>query len=695
VSAVNYASHGDVAVLTVNNPPVNALSHSVRVGLMEGLQTALADVAVKAIVVIGGGTTYIAGADIKEFGKPIQPPRLLDIQDAMEASTKPIVSAIHGTALGGGLEVALTCHYRVAVPSAKVGLPEVKLGLLPGAGGTQRLPRLVGVQKALELITSGDHIEADKACELGVIDEVVSGDLLQGAIEFARKVVSENRPLRTVKAMTDKISGVDPQVFDEFRRSREKKFRGLFAPWKIIECIEAACYKPVDEAFQFERDGFQECHDSPQRAALIHLFFAERAARKIPDVPADTKPLPIRKAAIIGAGTMGGGIAMCFANAGIPVKLIDISEEAVAAGIKRVTGNYATSVSRGSISQAQMDQRLALVEGVASYDAVADVDIVIEAVFEKMELKKEIFAKLDAIAPPHCILGSNTSSLDIDAIASATQRPDKVIGTHFFSPANVMKLLENVRGKASSAETIATVMNLGKLINKVPVLAGNCDGFIGNRMLQYYAGRAEFLLEEGCTPEQVDGVAERFGMPMGPLAMRDLAGMDVGVLVRKERAKTLPPEERFSPIVERLVEKGWYGQKTQKGFYLYEGRKRLPNPDALKVIEEVSKELGIERREWSDEEIAAHLFHPLVNEGAKILEDKIAIRASDIDITWVNGYGFPHYLGGPMFWGEKIGLEKVLETARILGEKHGRRWKPAPLIERLVKEGKGFSSLGD
>lgn len=693
MSALNYSVHGNIAVLTVNNPPVNALSHSVRLSLDEGLKAAAADAAIQAIIIIGGGTTYIAGADIKEFGKPILSPRLLDIQNTLEASPKPVISAIHGTALGGGLEIALACHYRVAAPSAKVGLPEVKLGLLPGAGGTQRLPRLVGVAVALDMITSGDPINAEKALAYGVIGEVIAGDLLQGAIAFAQKIVAENRPLRAVKSLNEKIANIDRQIFTDFRKSHEKKFHGLFAPWKIIECIEAACFKPTDVAFQFERDGFQECHDSPQRAALIHLFFAERTARKIPDIPADVKPLPIKKAAIIGAGTMGGGIAMCFANAGIPVKLIDISGDAVSAGLKRIQGNYSTSVARGSITQAQMDQRLALIEGAATYDAVNDVDIVIEAVFENMELKQEIFAKLDAIAPTHCILGSNTSSLRIDIIAAATARPDKVIGTHFFSPANVMKLMENVRGAASSAQTIATVMELGKTINKIPVLAGNCDGFIGNRMLQYYAGRAEFLLEEGCTPAQVDAVAEKFGMPMGPLAMRDLSGMDVGILVRKERAKTLPPEERFSPIMERLVNNGWYGQKTGKGFYLYEGRNRLPNPDALQLIEQVSKDFGVQRRDWSDEEIAAHLFHPLVNEGVRILEDKIAIRASDIDITWVNGYGFPHYYGGPMFWGEKVGLDKVLATAQELGEKHGRRWKPSALLERLVKEGKGFSTL--
>jgi len=693
VASVNYQVHGEVAVLTVENPPVNALSHGVRAGLVEGLLRAGADAAVTAIVIIGGGRTYMAGADIKEFGRPIEPPRLSDIQQAMENSTKPVISAIHGSALGGGLEIALAGHWRVARADAQVGLPEVKLGLLPGAGGTQRSTRLIGPAAALELITSGNPLKAAEAQAVGLVDEVVEGDLLDGAIDFARRVVAEQRELRVVKHMRDRIAAVDPQLFADFRKKIEKKARGLLAPWKIIECIEAACYKPVDEAFQFEKDSFQLCHDSPQRQALVHLFFAERAARKIPDMPADTQPLPIRRVAVIGAGTMGGGIAMCFANAGIPVKLIDISSDALAAGLKRIENTYATSLARGSTSPEKMQRALALIEGASHYEAAADVDLVVEAVFENMALKKEIFAKLDRITPPHCILGSNTSSLNIDEIADATGRPDKVIGTHFFSPANVMKLLENVRGRRSSAQTIATVMELGKTINKIPVLAGNCDGFIGNRMLQYYAGRAEFLLEEGCTPEQVDGVAERFGMPMGPLAMRDLSGMDVGVQVRKVRALSLPPEERFSPIVERLVNKGWYGQKTGKGFYIYEGRTRLPNPDALDVITAVSRELGIQRRSWSDEEILAHLFHPLVNEGARILEDRIAIRASDIDITWVNGYGFPHYYGGPMFWGEKIGLENVLQTAIALGEKHGRRWRPAALLERLVKEGKGFSSL--
>jgi 3-hydroxyacyl-CoA dehydrogenase len=692
MSPVDYSLETDVAVLTVNYPPVNALSHAVREGLMDGLQQALADAAVKAIVILGGGTTFIAGADITEFGtaKSTQAPRLQDVQQALEQSPKPTVAAIHGTALGGGLELAMTCHARVAVTSAKVGLPEVKLGLLPGAGGTVRLPRLVGPQAALELITSGEHASAAKGLELGILDAIVA-DLRPDAVAYARKLAQQGAPPPVI-AREDKIAGVDPGVFEAFRKSIAKKARGQVAPFKIIDCIEAACTLPAAEAIAFERAAFAELLDGDQRKALIHYFFAEREARKIPDVPASVAPLPIRKAAVIGSGLMGGGIAMVFANAGIPVTLVDVNPDALARGRGIIEKNYATSVGRGSLSQDRMDRALSLIGATTDYADLGDVDLVVEAVFEKMELKKEIFARLDQTTPRHAILGSNTSSLNIDEIASATSRPDKVIGVHFFSPANVMKLLENVRGAASSHETIATVMALGKQLGKVPVLAGNCDGFIGNRMLQYYTGEAEFMLEEGATPEQIDRVAEGFGMAMGPLAMRDMAGMDTSVLVRAARRLTLPSDERLPPIVERLVEAGRIGQKNGKGYYRYEGRTRIPDPEAVAIIEAVSKELGITRRPFTDEEVRDRLFHPLVNEGAKELEEAIALRASDIDVVWVNGYGFPAHRGGPMFWGEASGLDRVVATARMLGAKNGQRWRPSPLLERLAAAGKGFAS---
>jgi 3-hydroxyacyl-CoA dehydrogenase len=691
MSAVEYAVENEVAVLTVAYPPVNALSLAVRTGLGEGLAKALADEAVKAVVVIGGGTTFIAGADISEFGTPnsAAEPRLQTLQAQFEASPKPIVAAIHGTALGGGLELALTAHARVAVGTAKVGLPEVKLGLLPGAGGTIRLPRLTGVEVALEAVTTGRHIGAVEANKLGIVDAIVF-DLKPDAIGYARKLAAGGTPT-PVRDRNDKITNIDPKLFADFRAKSQKKWRGQIAPARIVDVIEAATTMSFDQAKAFENEQFKALMEGDQRKALIHAFFAEREARKIPDVPADTKPLPIRKVVVIGSGLMGGGIAMSFANAGIPVKLLDVNAEALDRGMAAIRKTYETSLGRGSITQAQMDERLSRIAPTGGYDDLGDVDMAIEAVFEDMELKKSIFATLDKATPPHAILGTNTSSLNIDQIASATSRPDKVIGAHFFSPANVMKLLEAVRGSQTSAETIATVMDLGKKIGKAPVLAGNCDGFIGNRMLQYYTVNAEYMLERGATPEQIDRVAEQFGMAMGPLAMRDLAGMAQAVNVRAVRKATLPADERMPELVERMVENGRIGQRSGSGFYRYEGRDRLPDPAALEIIAAEAERQGIEQRTFTDEEILARLFHPLVNEGAKELEEGIAIRASDIDVAWMNGYGFPIHTGGPMFWGEQIGLDKVLETARALGAENGQtRWGPSKLLERLVAEGKGW-----
>ena len=688
MSAVDYAVEGDVAVLTVNYPPVNALSLATRKGLWAGLDQAEADDAVKAIVILGGGSTFIAGADITEFGTEngTTPPGLHLIQERLEACPKLTIAAIHGTALGGGLELALTCSARVAVASAQLGLPEVNLGLLPGAGGTQRLPRLTGPEIALDLITTGKPINAAKALELGVVDAVVD-DLREGAITFAQQSLAEGRSFIPVGLRQEKVDGTDPKLFADWRIKTEAKARGRLAPMVIIDCIEAACTTPIKEGLAFETAGIQKLFASPQHPALKHTFFAEREARKIPDVPKEVKPLPIRKVAIIGSGTMGGGIAMVFANVGIDVKLLDIDAAALEKGLSVVRNNYEISVQRGSTRQAAMDAALSRISGTTSYDDLHDVDLVIEAVFEKMELKKQIFAQLDTVTPPHCILGTNTSSLNIDTIASATSRPEKVIGTHFFSPANVMKLMENVRGKASSAETIATVMALGKQLGKVCVLAGNCDGFIGNRMLGYYTSQSEFLMEQGASPEQIDRVAMAFGMPMGPISMRDMTGMDVGLLVRKEREKTLPEGERFSPILERIVGAGRIGMKVGKGFYRYEGREKFPDPEAIAIIEDISKELGITRRTFTDEEVRDQLFMPLVNEGAKELEEGIAIRASDIDTAWINGYGFPAHLGGPMYWGAQIGLDKIHAMALKLGAANGPRWMPGEYLTRLVERG--------
>lgn len=688
MSVIDYSVEGELAILTVNYPPVNALSYATRCGLNDALDQAEADPKVQAIIILGGGNTFIAGADITEFGtdNALKVPRLSTLQERLEACPKLTVAAIHGTALGGGLELALTCAARVAVATAQLGLPEVNLGLLPGAGGTQRLPRLTGPEIALDLITRGKLIGAAKALELGIIDAIVD-TLRDGAMEFAWMALAEGRTFLPVGRRQDKVTDINPKLFSDYRIGTTAKARGRLAPMVIIDCIEAACTMPITEGLAFEAKGIAELFANPQHAALKYAFFAEREARKIPDLTKDVAPLPIRKVAIIGSGTMGGGIAMAFANAGIDVKLIDIDSNALEKGLGVVKKNYAISVTRGSMSQAKMDAALAKILGTTSYGDLHDVDLIIEAVFEKMELKQQIFAQLDQATSAHCILGTNTSSLNIDTIAAATSRPEKVIGTHFFSPANVMKLMEVVRGKLSSDETIATVMALGKPLGKATVLAGNCDGFIGNRMLQFYTSQSEFLMEQGATPEQIDRVALAFGMPMGPVSMRDMTGMDVGLMVRLERAKTLPEGERFSPILERIVGAGRIGMKVGKGFYRYNGREKLPDPETMAIIEQVSKDLRITRRSFTDEEVRDKLFMPLVNEGAKELEDGTAIRASDIDTCWINGYGFPAHLGGPMYWGAQIGLDKIYAMALKLGAENGPRWMPGALLERLVKEG--------
>ncbi|MGR4866025.1 3-hydroxyacyl-CoA dehydrogenase NAD-binding domain-containing protein [Caulobacter sp. LARHSG274] len=694
MSAVAYRVEGDVAVLTVDAPPVNALGLAVRQGLLAGLDRAVVDDAVAAVVLICAGSTFIAGADISEFGtaKALAEPRIRTIQDLLEASSKPVVAAIHGTALGGGLEVALACHARVAVASAKLGLPEVKLGLLPGAGGTVRLPRLVGPEVALDMITSGAPIAATRALELGVIDVIVE-DLEAGAIAYAAGLATDGAPL-PVMARDERLRDVDPALFADYRLKVGKKARGQIAPFRIVDCVEAACRLPGAEALAFEAAAFAELLASDQRKGLVHYFFAEREARKIPGLPTDLAPQPIRKVAVIGAGLMGGGIAMVFANAGIAVTLVDVGQEALERGLGVIRKTYAASVARGSTPQAKADRALALIHTTTDYAELRDVDLAIEAVFENMGVKQAIFARLDAATPAHAILASNTSGLDIDAIASATLRPERVIGIHFFSPANVMKLMENVRGAQTSPEVIATVMALGRQLGKVPVLAGNCDGFIGNRMLQYYSGEAEFMLIEGATPEQVDRVAESFGMAMGPLAMRDLSALDLNTVVRAARREAFP-DERCTLIVERLVEAGRCGQKTSKGYYRYEGRTRLPDPEALAIIEAHSRELGVARRAFSDEEIRDRLFMPLVNEGAKELEEGIALRAGDIDVVWVNGYAFPAHRGGPMFWGEQMGLDKVAAMAERLAAANGERWAPGPLLRRLAETGRGWSAVGE
>jgi 3-hydroxyacyl-CoA dehydrogenase len=686
--SVDLDRRGRVAVLTVNNPPVNALSQHVRQGLHQGLAQATADPGVDAIVITCAGRTFIAGADITEFGKPPKDPALHAVLDRIENSTKPVVAAVHGTALGGGLEVTLACHYRVGVKGARFGLPEVKLGLLPGAGGTQRLPRVVGVQKALQMIVSGDPIGADEALTHGLIDQIVEGDLTAAGVAFAERVLAEKRPLKKIRDLTDKIAAVrgKPEVFAEFRKSVARQTRGFRAPENCIKAVEAAVNLPFDEGLKRERELFVELLSSPESKAQRYFFFAEREAAKIPDVPADTPAKEVRKAAVVGAGTMGGGIAMNFANAGIPVTVVEVAQDVLDRGLGIVRKNYEATASRGRLTAADVEKRMGLIRGTTDWQAIADADIVIEAVFEEMPIKKEVFAKLDAIAKPDAVLATNTSTLDVNEIAGATKRPESVIGTHFFSPANVMRLLENVRGAKSSKTTVATVMALGRRIGKVPVLVGVCYGFVGNRMLHQRGMQADKLILEGALPHQVDKVLTDFGFPMGPFAMGDLAGLDVGWRIRKGRGVK-------SPVADRICEMGRFGQKTGAGYFRYEkgNRTPIPDPDVEKIITEVSAEQGIVRRHIGDDEIRERLLYPMVNEGAKILEEKIAIRPSDIDVVWVYGYGWPVYRGGPMFWADSIGLrtlrDRMLEFKKQTGDAF---WTPAPLLDRLASEGKGF-----
>jgi 3-hydroxyacyl-CoA dehydrogenase len=694
---VRYESRGETGVITVDNPPVNALSAAVRQGLIDCLEQGLADADARALVLVGAGRTFIAGADIREFGKPPAPPGLNEVIALYEDSPKPVIAAIHGTALGGGLEVALGCHYRVAVPGARVGLPEVKLGLLPGAGGTQRLPRLVGGQKALELITSGEHIPARTAAELGIVDWIGEGDdPLAVGLEFARRVVAENLPLRRVRDLDERIrqDRSNATLFGDFRAGLARTARGLFSPFKIVDAVQAAVELPFDEGLAMERKLFMECMDSPQRAGLIHAFFAEREAQKVPGLPADAKPRAIRSVGIVGAGTMGGGIAMNFANVGIPAVLKEVEQGALDKGLGVIRRNYENTAKKGRMTAEQVEQRMGLIRGTLDYEGFRDVDLVIEAVFENMDLKKQIFRTLDEYCKPGCVLATNTSTLSIDEIASATRRPADVVGMHFFSPANVMKLLENVRGRETAPDVIATVMDIGKRIQKVSVLVGNCYGFVGNRMLHKRFGEAVALVDEGASPTQVDKALTDLGFPMGQFAMSDLAGIDVGYLVRQERRKA---GENVPHIwMDRLYELGRLGQKTGAGTYRYEegNRKPIPDPEVDRIIEEFRRERGIEPRQVSEQEMLERQMYAMINEGARILEEGIASRSSDIDVVWIYGYGFPAYRGGPMFWADQVGLDSILAAiegyhARL----GGAQWEPAPLLERLVRGGKKFGEV--
>jgi 3-hydroxyacyl-CoA dehydrogenase len=688
-TVTDLALDGDIAVITLNSPPVNALSAKVREGLYEGFKAAGADPAAKAIVLICEGRTFIAGADITEFGGAMAGPSLLDVQDMMENSPKPVVAAIHGTVLGGGLEVALCAHFRVAVPSARFGLPEVNLGLLPGAGGTQRLPRVVGPERALEMMTTGRHVPAKEALAGGLTDELVEeGKLREGALAFARKVVAEGRPLTRIRDQNEKVEAArgKPEIFADFRKANARKFRGFLAPEYNIQTIEAAVNLPFDEGLKVERKLFGELMSGSQSAAQRYSFFAERQAQKIPGVPDDTALIPIKKVGIIGAGTMGGGIAMNFANAGIPVVIVEQKQEPLDKGLGIIRKNYERTASRGGITAAQVEERCALITGSLSMeDSFGDVDLVIEAVFERMDIKKDIFTKLDAICKPGAILATNTSGLNIDEIASVTKRPESVIGLHFFSPANVMKLLEIVRADHTSNEVIATSMKLAKQIGKIAVLVGVCPGFVGNRILGQRQREAQKLVMEGAMPWDVDRVLYDFGFPMGPFAMSDLAGLDIGWVKEKSNGES---------IRDVLCEADRRGQKTGAGYYDYdENRIAKPSPFTEKVIHDFIVKSGANPRKISDDEILERSIFPMINEGLKILEEGKAIRSSDIDVVWQNGYGWPVYRGGPMWYGDQVGPAKVLAKMQEFQAKMGDQFKPAALLEKVVAEGKKFSDL--
>jgi 3-hydroxyacyl-CoA dehydrogenase len=687
-SVADLTLDGDIAVLTIDSPPVNALSADVRDGLRDGMRQAAENPAAKAIVLICAGRTFIAGADISEFGKPPKGATLSELQGAIEGSPKPVFAAIHGTALGGGLEVALFCHYRVAVPSAKLGLPEIKLGLLPGAGGTQRLPRLIGPEAALEVILSGTPFGASQAAAWGVVDALVEeGKLLEGALAFARKAIDEKLPLRRVRDLEDKIVPArgKPEIFEAIRKSYARKYRGFEAWERAIGCVRDAVELPFDQGMVNERAAFMELVQSRQSQAQRYVFFAERQVWKIADVPDDTPTLPIKKVGVIGAGTMGGGISMNFLNVGMPVTMVETEQAALDRGLSVIRRNYENTAKKGRMTAADVDTRIGLLEGTLDLTALADCDLIVEAVFENMAIKKEIFAKLDAIAKPGAILASNTSYLDINEIASVTKRADHVLGMHFFSPANVMRLLEVVRGDKTSKPVIATAMQVARKIGKVAALVGVCHGFVGNRMLEQRQREAQKLILEGAMPWDVDRVLYDFGMPMGPFAMSDLAGLDIGW----SKATT-----SSSTIREILCEHDRRGQKTGAGFYDYdENRNAKPSPLVEKIILDFAASKGINRRTVSDQEILERCTFPMINEGAKILEEGKAQRASDIDIVWINGYGWPVYRGGPMFYADTIGLDKVLAAMRGFQARMGDAFKPAALLEKLVAEGRGFRDL--
>ena len=696
---VQLTKDGDIAIITINNPPVNALSPGVPEGISDAIDKIAKDDSVKAAVLIGGGKTFVAGADIKEFGKITSGTAKRGVEfvpmlKRMEDCPKPIVMAIHGTAFGGGLELAMAGHYRVATATAQVGQPEVKLGIIPGAAGTQRLPRLAGVAKAVEMCADGNPISAREALKYGIVDRIIDGDLLQGAVVFAREVAA--KPAPKTRERNEKLGKPEENaaIFAAARDAAHKKARGMMAPLAAIEAVEAATKLSFDKGVEAENKLFVECLFSDQSKAMIHVFFGEREVAKIPDVPKETPVIPVNSVAVVGAGTMGGGIAMSFANAGIPVTLKETDQGALDKGLNTIRKNYQTSVKRGRFTPQFVEERLQLIKPTLSYDDFGKADMVIEAVFEGMALKKQVFGELDRVCKPGAILASNTSTLNIDEIAGATTRPQSVIGTHFFSPANVMRLLEIVRGKASGKDVIATCMQLAKKIGKIGVLVGNCRGFVGNRMFGPYRREAQFLAEEGASVEAVDAALYEYGMAMGPMAVGDLAGLDVGWRIRKEFKHTEKPGVRQPIAEDKLCEMGRYGQKTGAGWYKYdENRRAIPDPEVARLVSQWAAEVGIKQHPISKEEIIDRCIYALVNEGARILEEGYALRAVDIDIIYINGYGFPAYHGGPMWYADKVGLKKVYDRISEFHQQHGYWWEPAPLLKKLAEEGKKFSDF--
>ena len=689
---VRFENVDGIGVITVDNPPVNALSPGVPEGIVENVERGNADPAIKAMVLIGAGRSFIAGADIRQFGTRRPPPVPgKRTHEVLDASAKPVVAAIHGYALGGGLEVALASHYRIAVPSAKVGLPEVLIGILPGSGGTQRLPRLIGPKAAMEMIVSGRHVPAEEAKQLGIIDELVpeGGDLRQAAIAMARRV-ADTRQLPRIRDRDQKLAEAktDPGTFEAMRKSIARRARNQKAPYHCIAAVEAACTMPFDEGIARERELFDDLENSAEARALRYAFFAEREVAKLPDIPRETPLRPIETAAIVGAGTMGGGIAMSFAEFGFPVKLLEVSQEALDRGLARIRSNYETSVRRGSLTEAEMERRMKFIQPVKSYDDIAQCDVVIEAVFERIPVKEEVFKKLDEVMKPGALLYSNTSGIDIDIMANATKRPQDVAGTHFFAPANVMKLFEVVKGAQSAPDTLATGMSLGRRIGKISAMAGNGDGFVANRSRGPFGTEMNLMIEEGALPEQVDKVMVDFGYPIGPFATADLSGLDIGYDSRQRRAAE-NPNYRKMPIADMIVEAGRLGQKTGAGWFRYEKGDRTPHPDPelARMIKQKVAELGIPQRSFSDEEILRRLLFASVNEACKILEEGKAYRASDIDVMWLNGFGFPRYRGGLMYWADGIGVAEVYRQIQAWHQQYGERWAPAALLRRLADSG--------